>query len=104
MKDNRNCTRPKAGFQHELIEELKSLTSGCFNVQRYIVPLFDEMKVIQNSRLTNSRGLIGYLDLGDPDLSFDVLKKVDEIASHALLFFVRGLTTQLKFSLAYFAC
>ena len=47
--------------------------------------------------------LIGYLDLGDPDINFGTLEKADTIASHALVFFVRGICTQLKFSLAYFA-
>ena len=47
--------------------------------------------------------LIGYLDLGDPDINFGTLEKVDEIASHALVFFIRGICTELKFSLAYFA-
>ena len=29
--------------------------------------------------------LIGYLDLRDPDINFGTLKKVDTIASHALI-------------------
>ena len=103
LKDYRNCIRPKAGFQHEVIEELKSLTNGYFDVQRYIVLLFDEMKVSSNLVFDKTTGeLIGYLDLGDPDLNFGALERVDEIASHALVFFARGLSTQLKFSMAYF--
>ena len=47
--------------------------------------------------------LIGYLDLGDLNINFGTLEKVDEIASHALVFFIRGICTELKFSLAYFA-
>lgn len=41
--------------------------------------------------------LIGFMDLGDPDLNFGVLEKVDAIASHALAFLVRGICTELKF-------
>ena len=34
----------------------------------------------------HSGELIGYVNLGDPDINFATFKKVDEIASHALLF------------------
>ena len=47
--------------------------------------------------------LIGFMDLGDPDLNFSVLEKVDAVASHALAFLVRGVCTELKFGLAHFA-
>ena len=46
--------------------------------------------------------LIGFTDLGDPDLNFGVLEKVDDIASRALAFLVCGVRTELKFSLAHF--
>ena len=104
LKDYRNCIRLKAGFQEEVIEELKDLTNSYFDVQRYIVLLFDEMKIMSNLVFDKVTGeLIGYLDLGDPDINFGTLEKVDEIASHALVFFIRGICTELKFSLAYFA-
>ena len=91
LKDYRNCIRPKAGFQEEVIEELKDLTNSYFDVQRYIVLLFDEMKIMSNLVFDKVTGeLIGYLDLGDPDINFGTLEKVDEIASHALLFFIRA--------------
>lgn len=48
LKDYRNCIRPKARFQEEVIEELKDLTNSYFDVQRYIVLLFDEMKIMSN--------------------------------------------------------
>lgn len=104
LKDYRNCICPKAGFQEEVIEELKDLTNSYFDVQRYIVLVFDEMKIMSNLVFDKVTGeLIGYLDLGDPDINFGTLEKADTIASHALVFFVRGICTQLKFSLAYFA-
>ena len=48
LKDYRNCIRPKARFQEEVIEELKDLINSYFDVQRYIVLLFDEMKIMSN--------------------------------------------------------
>ena len=66
--------------------------------------LFDEMKVLSNLVFDKVTGeLIGFVDLGDPDVNFAVLEKADEIATHALVFLIRGVCTQLKFSLAYFA-
>ena len=70
LKDYRNCIRPKAGFREEVIEELKDSTNSYFDVQRYIVLLFDEMKIMSNLVFDEVTGeLIGYLDLGDPDIS-----------------------------------
>ena len=80
------------------------MTNSYFDVQSYIVLLFDEMKVSCNPVFDKTTcELIGYLDLRDPDLNFGTLDKVDEIASHALVFFIRGVCTELKFSIAYFA-
>ena len=46
--------------------------------------------------------LIGYVDLRDPDINFATLDKADAVATHALVFLVRGVCTDLKFSPAYF--
>ena len=46
--------------------------------------------------------LIGFMDLGHPDLNFAVLEKVDAVASHTLAFLFRGVCTKLKFELAHF--
>ena len=48
LKDYRNAIRPQRGFNKEIVEELKSLTESYFDVQRYVVLLFDEMKVQSN--------------------------------------------------------
>ena len=104
LKDYRNAIRPQRGFNYEVIEELKSLTNSYFDVQRYVVLLFDEMKVQSNLVLDKVTGeLIGFTDLGDLGLNFAVLDKTDEIATHALAFIVRGVSSQLKFCLAHFS-
>lgn len=62
------------------------------------------MKVLANLVLDKESGeLIGFTDLGDPELSFAVLEKSDVIASHALVFLLRGICTELKFAIAHFA-
>jgi len=45
LKDYRNAIRPQRGFQEAVVEELKDQTNSYFDVQRYVVLLFDEMKV-----------------------------------------------------------
>lgn len=47
--------------------------------------------------------LVGFVDLGDPSINYATLDDVDELASHALVFYVRGLAIDLKFCLAFFA-
>lgn len=104
LKDYRNAIRPQRGFNDEVVEELKNLTSTYFDVQRYVVLLFDEMKVQANLVLDKVTGeLIGFTDLGDSELNFAVLDKTDELATHALVFLVRGVCTELKFCLAHFS-
>ena len=42
--------------------------------------------------------------MGDPDINYATLEKIDDIfATHALVFMVRGVCTKIKFSLGYFA-
>ena len=104
LKDYRNFIKPKRGFQEEVVEELKTQTNSYFDVHRYVVLLFDEMKIMANLVLDKVTGeLIGFTDLGDLELSYGALMKVDEIATHALAFLIRGICTQLKFCLAHFA-
>ena len=104
LRDYRNAIRPQRGFQAEVVEVLKSETESYFDVQRYVILLFDEMKIMANLVLDKVTGeLIGFTDLGDPDVNFTSLEKADELASHALAFLVRGVCTELKFCLAHFA-
>ena len=69
-----------------------------------MIYLFDEMRVMSNLVLDKVTGeLIGFTDLGDLELNYAVLEKVNETATHALAFLVRGVCTDLKFFLAHFA-
>lgn len=45
LRDYRNCIKPQRGFQEEVVKELISMTSSYFDVHRYVVLMFDEMKV-----------------------------------------------------------
>ena len=47
--------------------------------------------------------LIGFTDLGEPDINIGTLKNHYDMASHVLFFYLRGVKSNLKFSFAYFA-
>ena len=104
LRDYRNFVKPKPGFNKLVIDELVGLTKSYSNTQRYIVLLFDEMKIPSNLVFDKNTGqLIGFTDLGDSTINYATFEKQDELASHVLAFFIRGLTTNLKFSFSYFA-
>jgi uncharacterized membrane-anchored protein len=48
-----------------------------------------------------SNELIGFVDLGDNKTN-EALASTTELATHALVFLVRGVATDLKYTLAYF--
>ena len=102
LRDYRNHFKPGAGFVLENIELLKSITKNYEGPARYVVLVFDEMKI--KGRLVfdkHSGKLIGFTSLGDPDLDFSTFEEL-EVATHVLAFMVRGVQTTLKFMLVYF--
>ena len=56
LKDYRNAIKPRRGFQDEVIEVLKIKTNSYFDVQRYVVLQFDEMKDMENLVLDKNTG------------------------------------------------
>ena len=102
LRDYKNAIHPKRGFNELRILELKELTDKFFDTQRYVALSFDEMKIQAGLVFNKVTGdLVGFVDLGDPDVNFAVLEK-SELATHVLVIFVRGFATDLKFALANF--
>ena len=65
---------------------------------------FDEMKIQPNLVYNKQSGeLIGYVDLGDSDVNYNTFVKDDELATHALVYYVRDIATELTFCQSYFA-
>ena len=104
LRDYRNYIRPQRGFNGQLIKELTRQTSEFSSLERYIVLSFDEMK-IQNDLVWDKHTgeLIGFVDLGDTDLNFATFQKVDTLASHILVFYVRSVMNPLSYAFATFA-
>ncbi len=104
LRDYTNAITPRTGFNPGIINEIRNATKGYVNHQRFVFILFDEMKVQGNLIWDKHSGeLIGYTSLGDPYTDYATLEKVDEIASHALLFMVRGISSPLKHTIGYFS-
>ena len=75
LRDYRNAIRPKVGFNAEVIKDLLALTTTYFNTQRYAVLLFYEMTVKSNLVFSKeSDELIGFTDLGDPEVNYNTLE------------------------------
>ena len=54
--------------------------------------------------INHSGELIGYVDLGDPELNYSTFQNTEALPTHVLVYYIRGLAaSDLKFSLAYFA-
>ena len=102
LRDYRNFFKPKPGFNSKNIERLKEHSKDYFDIQRYVVLSFDEMK-IQSKLVFDKRTneLIGFVGLGEEKLN-EALTSTDELATHALAFLVGGVATDLKYTLAYF--
>ncbi|XP_047124807.1 uncharacterized protein LOC124807192 isoform X3 [Hydra vulgaris] len=104
LSDYKNAIRPSVGFNPNVIEELKLITNNLNDVQRFIVLSFDEIKISENLVYDkHSNELIGFVDLGDPHLNYSTFKDIDDLASHCLVYYIRGVAFDLKFALAYFA-
>ena len=77
------------------MDEMKISANHVFD-KRHAVLLMDEMKISANHVFDKVPGdLIGFLDLGNPGISFASLEE-------ALVFLLRGICTEQKFSLADF--
>ena len=104
LLDYKNAIRPKVGFNPEVIEELKKTTENLTGHQRYVTLAFDEMKIKENLVFDQHHDqLIGFVDLGDPDINFGTFSDVDELASYVLMYYVRGISSDLKFCVGHFA-
>ncbi len=104
LRSYKNYIRPKQGFNKGIITELCEKVKDFSEAEKYIVILMDEMKIQENLVWDKHTGeLIGFVNLGDIDLNYAALQKVDKVASHVLVFLIRSIVNPLKFSLANFA-
>ena len=103
LRDYKNYIRPQRGFNDNVINELAIKTKEFTAAEKFVILCFDEMKIQDDLVWDKHTGeLIGFVDLGDIDLNYATLNKVDKIASHVLVFLVKSVINPLSFSLAIF--
>ena len=103
-RDYRNAIKPTAGFNKDVINELAIAASNLSGHHRYLTVAFDEMKIKESLVFNkNSNELVGYVDIGDPELNYGTFEDTNQLATHAFTYYIRGISSDLKFSLAYFA-
>ena len=73
-------------------------------MQRFVTLSLDEMKIQSDLVCNKNTGkLVGFTDLGEPGINIGTLKDFDDLASHVLVFYLRGIACDLKYSFSYFA-
>ena len=103
LTDYKNAITPSPGFNHKVIEELCKIACPLKGFQRFVCLSFDEMKIQENFVFDkNTERLVGFVDLGDPELNYANFQE-EVIAKYAFVFYVRGIASDLKYSLVYFA-
>lgn len=104
LRDYKNAIKPSTGFNPQVVNELINQTKHLSGYTRYMVLPFDEVKIQQNLVFDKYSGeLIGFVDLGDPELNYSSFDDVNNLATHVLVFYLRGLASNVKYSFAYFA-
>ena len=104
LRDYKNYIQPQQGFNKGVINELCQNVKDFADAERFAILIHDEMKIQENLVWDKHSGdLIGYVDLGDIELNCSTFKKVDQIASHVLVFLIRSIVNPMKFTMANFA-
>ena len=103
LRDYKNYIRATRGFNPDIVNELAKTNSTFSEIERYVIILFDEMKIQENLVWDkHSRELIGLVDLGI-NVSFATLKNTETLATHVLVFLVKSVVNPLSYSFATFA-
>ena len=104
LRDYRNAIKPKTGFNPAVVKELIKQTKNLKGPQRYICMSIDEIKIKENLVYSKHSGeLVGFADLGNLELDYATFSDVETIATHACVFYLQGIASDLKFAFSYFA-
>ena len=115
LRDYTHHFKGTVGFNAKLDEQLfrESDVANLEDWQKYVVLMFDEMKVKEDLVYDKRTGeLIGFVNLGDINdhlqhfeqtLSSDISDQPN-LASSMLVFMVKGIFTRLEFLYAHFPC
>ena len=103
LRDYSNHVKPSTGFNPQVTEELIKTSSHLQGYQRFVCLSFDEIKIQEKLVFDKYTGdLVGFVDLGDPEMNFSTFEDTNKLASYVMVYYIRGLASDLKFSFAYF--
>ena len=102
-RDYSNYVKPSTGFNPQVTEELIKTSSHLQGYQRFVCLSFDEIKIQEKLVFDKYTGdLVGFVDLGDPEMNFSTFEDTDKLVCYVMVYYIRGLASDLKFSFAYF--
>lgn len=100
LRDYTNIVHPHSGFQIEVFEELKRMATPLSPQERFVCLLHDEISIKSDLVYDKRSGeLVGFIDPANWSKSS---AKESNLANHALVFMVVGITTNIKMSIGYF--
>ncbi len=107
LRDYTHWIKAGVGFSAEVDAQLVKEAKILEEKDRYIVFVWDEMK-IRSDLVFNKHTceLVGFVNVGEINAHIDKIAEGDDnqsIASHMLLFMVRGMCSKLEFPYAHFA-
>ena len=112
LRDYTHWIRAGTGFIPEVDSQLVKEAGISEEKDRFVVLVWDEMKVHEDLVFDkNSCQLVGFTNLGEVNNQLDKFNQLclsenepkPEVASHMLLFMVRGMFSSLQFPYAHFA-
>jgi len=100
LRDYTNVLHPRSGFQMEVFKELKSMAATLTEEERFVCLLHDEISIKADLVYDKITGeLVGFIDRSQWSAKSE---EEGHLASHALVFMVVGITTNIKMSIGYF--
>ena len=101
LRDYSNYVKPSIGFNPQVTEELIKTSSHLQGYQRFVCLSFNEIKIQEKLVFDKYTGdLVGFVDLGDPEMNFSTFEDTNKLASYVMMYCIRGLASDLKFSFA----
>ena len=104
LRDYKNYIRPTRGLNPKVLEDFDKKTYEFSDIERYVIILFDEMKIQEDLVWDKHTGeLIGFVGLGDTEVNHATMKNSQTLASYVLVFLVKSVVNPLSYSLATYA-
>ena len=111
LRDYTNIIKARSGLQRDVDEQLVKEANITLEHEKYVALIFDEVKVKEDLVYNKHSGeLIGFVDITDINQHLSAIERtcndeeahIPQLATHMLVFMVRGICSALKFPYAQF--